>query len=189
MRARARRLGSSLGTLREAFRELGSNRLYKLLLGLTIVTVTEAISYAWIEVLLFTSDSPVLRNLWLFHHYTTYHLVLFVLVVAMVFGVAFFGAMLYVPGRFWRFLLLTGGDFVLWLMLEDEFFFIFSGSAHTPTDWSSQFLGAVPLFGSYIPVWYFLDVTATFLCWYFALKTPFREGVLSASSRQSVSAE
>ena len=157
-------------SIRSAFAELRSSRLYLLLIGLTAVSVTEAICYAWIEVVLFTSDSPILKNLWLFHHYTTYHLVLAVLVISMVFGVGFFGAVLYVPGRFVKFMLIAAGDFILWLMLEDEFFFIFSGSRHTATDWSSQIFGTFAFFGYYIPIWYILVIISVFTCWYLALR-------------------
>jgi hypothetical protein len=146
--------------------------VFKLLLGLTAVTVTEAICYAWIEVLLYTSDNSILYNTWIFHHYTTYHLVLLVLVLAMVFGVGFIGAMLYVPGKFRTFILLAAGDFILWIMLEDEFTFVFSGARHTPTDWSSQLFGSIFVAGYYVPVWYLLAVVATFICWYLALSAP-----------------
>jgi hypothetical protein len=148
--------------------EFGSKE-YRLLLGLTIVTVIEAIVYAWIEVLLYTSDNPVLYSTWLFGHYTTYHLALATLVVAMMFGVGFVAYMLYSPKRLWRFFLLSLGDFGLWLMLEDEFTFIFSGARHTPTDWTNWPIGSIHILGNYIPIWYILMTIAIFFVWYIGL--------------------
>ena len=54
---------------------------------MTVVTVIEALVYGWIEVLLYSSDNPVLYNTWLLGHYTTYHIALATLVIAMMFGV------------------------------------------------------------------------------------------------------
>jgi hypothetical protein len=142
------------------------SREFELLIGLTIVTVTEAIVYGWIEVLLYTSDSPVLYNTWILGHYTTYHIALTILVVAMMFGVGFVAYILYSPRRLWRFFLLALGDFGLWLMLEDEFTFIFSGARHTPTDWTNWPFGAVKIVGDYVPVWYILMSIAIIFVWY-----------------------
>lgn len=158
--------------LQTAFSELRSSRDFTLLLGLTGVTIVEAVSYAWIEVLLYTSDNPVLSNTWLLGHYTTYHVVLAILVIAMVFGVGFFSAMLYDRRRFKKFMLLAAGDFILWTVLEDEFTFIFSGSRHTPTDWSSWILGSVYAFGYYVPTWYILALASTIFLWYLGLTSP-----------------
>ena len=158
--------------IRGLITELSTSRMFRLLAGLTAVTVVEAISYAWIEVLLFTSDSPYLRNLWILGHYTTYHVVLGILVSAMIFGVGFFGATIFIPRAFRRFLLAATGDFLLWILLEDEFFFIFSGSSHTPSDWTSQFLGTISAFGNYIPTWYLVAAAAVFICWTLALRSP-----------------
>src|SRR5579863_6790299 len=124
------------------------SREFELLIGLTIVTVIEAFTYGWIEVLLYSSDNPVLYNTWILGHYTTYHVALATLVIAMMFGVGFVAYVLYSPARLWRFFLLALGDFGLWLLLEDEFTFIFSGARHTPTDWTNWPLGAVDLFGN-----------------------------------------
>ncbi len=154
------------------FSQLKSSQSFKLLLGLTLVTVIEAVCYAWIEVLLYTSDNALLYNTWLFGHYSTYHIVLAVLVVAMIFGVGFFGSMILSPRRFAKFMFIAAGDFMLWVFLEDEFFFIFSGTTHTPTDWSSSFLGSVYLLGDYTPTWYFLAAGLTFLFWYLGLSWP-----------------
>jgi len=161
-----------LDRARSTLLELGSSESYKLLLGLTLVTVIEAICYAWIEVVLYSSDSPVLYNTWIFGHYSTYHLILSILVIAMIFGVGFFGSMILSPRRFKKFILLAAGDFILWTVLEDEFFFIFSGTTHTPTDWSAWFVGSVSVSGYYLPSWYFLASIATSLFWYVGLTWP-----------------
>lgn len=160
----------------------------KLLIGLTLISIVEAISYAWIEVLLFTSSSPILYDTWIFGHYTTYHVVLAILVLAMIFGVSFVAWLTYSPTRFRKFFLLTLGDFVLWALLEDEFFFIFSGATHTPTDWTNWPLGAVYIFGSYIPIWYILAAVAIFVLWFLGLsiedKTP-RRGIAAADKEET----
>jgi hypothetical protein len=143
----------------------------KLLIGLAIIAVVEAISYAWIEVLLFTSTSPILYDTWIFGHYTTYHVVLAILVLSMIFGVSFVAWITYSPTRFRKFFLLTLGNFILWALLEDEFFFIFSGATHTPTDWTNWPLGGVSLFGSYIPIWYILAAISIFTLWYLGLSS------------------
>ena len=151
---------------------LGTNvntQEFKLLIGLTIIAIIEAISYAWIEVLLFTSTSPILYDTWILGHYTTYHVVLGILVFAMIFGVGFVAWLTYSPTRFRKFFLLALGDFVLWALLEDEFFFIFSGATHTATDWTNWPLGAVHVLGSYIPIWYIVAVAAIFTFWYLGL--------------------
>jgi hypothetical protein len=162
---------TALPQYRLYFRELGA-REFRLLLGITIITVIEAIVYAWIEVILYTSDSPILYNNWLFGHYNTYHVALAVLVVAMMFGVGFVAYTLYSPTRLWRFFLLSIGDFGLWLMLEDEFTFIFSGARHTPTDWTNWPFGAINVFGDYVPIWYILMTIAIFVVWYIGLSLP-----------------
>lgn len=151
-----------------SLKEYGSHE-FRLLIGLTVVTLVEAIVYAWIEVLLYTSDNPVLHNTWIFGHYTTYHLALAILVIAMMFGVGFVAYTLYSPARLWRFFLLSLGNFGLWLMLEDEFTFIFSGARHTATDWTNWPLGSVYIFGQYIPDWYFLMTIAIFVVWFVGL--------------------
>ncbi len=135
----------------------------------------EAICYSWIEVLLYTSDSPILfklYNTWLFGRYSTYHIVLAVLLIAMIFGVGIVGSMMLSPRRFKKFILLAAGDLILWILVEDEFFFIFSGTTHTRTDWSSTFLGSVPILGYYIPVWYFGFAILTCAFWYLGLTLP-----------------
>lgn len=142
---------------------------FKLLIGITLISIVEAISYAWIEVLLFTSSSPVLYDTWILGHYTTYHVVLAILVLSMIFGVGFVGWLTYSPTRFRKFFLLTLGNFILWALLEDEFFFIFSGATHTATDWTNWPLGAVLIFGSYIPDWYIIAAIAIFVLWYLGL--------------------
>jgi hypothetical protein len=151
--------------------ELRYSQSFRLLLGLTLVTIVEAVCYAWIEVVLYTSDSPVLYDTWLFGRYSTYHVILAILVAAMIFGVGFFGSMVLSPRRFKKFVLLAAGDFALWLFLEDEFFFIFSGTTHTPTDWSSSFLGSIHMFGYYVPIWYILAAASTFAFWYLGLRS------------------
>lgn len=151
--------------------ELGT-REFRLLLGLTVVTIVEAIVYAWIEVLLYSSDNPVLYHTWLFGHYTTYHVALAALVITMMFGVGFVAYTLYSPTILWRFFLLSLGDFGLWLMLEDEFTFIFSGARHTATDWTNWPLGAIHFFGEYIPIWYILMPMGVFTVWYIGLSLP-----------------
>ncbi|MGI0090982.1 MAG: hypothetical protein ACREBS_04675 [Nitrososphaerales archaeon] len=161
-----------LSLSKSSLAELGSSESFKLLLGLTLVTIIEAVCYAWIEVVLYTSDSLILSNTWLFGRYTTYHIVLAVLVIAMIFGVGFFGSVVLSQRGFEKFMLLASGDFLLWVLLEDEFFFVFSGTRHTPTDWSSSFLGSVSLFGYYIPIWYFLTTILTFVFWYTGLTWP-----------------
>jgi hypothetical protein len=145
------------------------NREFELLVGLAIITVVEALTYGWIEVQLYISNDPVLYNTWLFGHYTTYHIALAVLVIAMMFGAGFVAYILYSPRRLWRFFLLTLGNFGLWLVLEDEFTFIFSGARHTASDWTNWPFGAIDLFGNYIPVWYVLMFIAVFVVWYFGL--------------------
>jgi len=144
---------------------------FKLLVGLTIISVVEAITYSWIEVLLFTSSSPVLYDTWIFGHYTTYHLVLAILVLAMIFGVSFVAWLTYSPTRFRKFFLLSLGNFVLWALLEDEFFFIFSGATHTPTDWTNWPLGVVQVYGNFIPIWYILAAVSIFVLWFLGLST------------------
>lgn len=131
--------------------------------------MVEAVVYAWIEVLLYTSTSPVLYDLWIFGHYTTYHLALAVLIVAMMFGVGFVAYMLYSPTRLWRFFLLSLGDFGIWLVMEDEFTFIFSGARHTATDWTNWPIGSINVLGNYIPIWYLLISVAVFFVWYLGL--------------------
>ncbi len=142
---------------------------FKLLIGLTMISIIEAITYAWIEVVLFTSSSPILYDTWILGHYTSYHVVLAILVLSMIFGVGFVAWLTYSPTRFRKFFLLTLGDFILWALLEDEFFFIFSGATHTPTDWTNWPLGAVNIFGSYIPIWYILAIGAIFVLWFLGL--------------------
>jgi hypothetical protein len=151
-----------------AIPELKSSE-FKLLIGLTVTAVIEAISYAWIEVLLYTSASPVLYDTWILGHYTSYHVVLTFLILAMIFGVGFVAWLTYSPTRFRKFFLLTLGDFLLWILLEDEFTFIFSGATHTPTDWTNWPIGAVHILGSYIPVWYVAAVISIFILWFFGL--------------------
>jgi hypothetical protein len=155
-------------TAPQALPELRSPE-FKLLIGLTITAIIEAVSYAWIEVLLYTSTSPVLYNNWIFGHYNSYHVVLAFLVLSMIFGVGFVAWLTYSPTRFRKFFLLTLGDFLLWVLLEDEFTFIFSGATHTPTDWTNWPIGAVHIFGSYIPVWYVLAAISIFLLWFYGL--------------------
>jgi hypothetical protein len=161
---------------------------FKLLVGLTLISVVEAISYAWIEVLLFTSTSPILYDTWILGHYTTYHVVLAILVLSMIFGVSFVAWLTYSPTRFRKFFFLTLGDFVLWALLEDEFFFIFSGATHTPTDWTNWPLGGVWIFGSYIPIWYILAAISIFALWYLGLSTEEkpRNERLSAIARKAI---
>jgi len=142
---------------------------FKLLIGLTLISIIEAISYAWIEVILFTSTSPILYDTWILGHYTSYHVVLAVLVFTMIFGVGFVAWVTYSRTRFLKFFLLTLGNFVLWALLEDEFFFIFSGATHTATDWTNWPLGAVRIFGGYIPIWYILAAISIFVLWYVGL--------------------
>lgn len=163
------RVAVELTEIRSSIREVSSNRDFKLLVGLAIITVVEAMSYAWIEVLLYTSVNPILDNTWLLGHYTTYHVVLAVLVLAMVFGVGFFGSMVYTPTGFVKYMLFAVGNFLLWLMLEDEFTFIFSGSPHTPTDWTNWPIGAIRILGYFVPAWYLLATVAIGLLWYFGL--------------------
>lgn len=141
----------------------------ELLVGLTAVTLVEAVCYAWIEVLLYSSDNPILYNTWLFGHYTTYHVILVILVSAMIFGVGYVAFVTYSKSRFRKFLLLSLGNFILWTMMEDEFTFIFTGSPHTLTDWTNWPIGAVRIFGYYIPDWYVLATASIFLCWFFGL--------------------
>jgi hypothetical protein len=81
----------------------------------------------------------------------------------------FFGSMVLSPRRFKKFMLLAMGDFLLWALLEDEFFFVFSGTIHTQTDWSTWFLGSIHVTGYYIPVWYFLAAISIFVFWYLGL--------------------
>ncbi|MHB1908909.1 MAG: hypothetical protein ACYCQJ_08565 [Nitrososphaerales archaeon] len=162
--ARALRISYHLNELR--------SREFELLAGITAVTVVEAIVYAWIEVLLYTSDNPILYDTWILGHYTTYHLALAALVLAMMFGVGFVAYFLYSPARLWRFFLLALGNFGLWLMMEDEFTFIFSGAVHTRTDWTTWPIGSVPIFGEYIPIWYVFMTIAVFACWYVGLSIP-----------------
>jgi hypothetical protein len=159
---------------------------FKLLIGLTFISVVEAISYAWIEVLLFTSSSPVLYDTWILGHYTTYHVVLAILVLSMIFGVGFVAWLTYSPTRFRKFFLLTLGDFILWALLEDEFFFIFSGATHTPTDWTNWPLGAVNIFGSYIPIWYFLASFSIFFLWFLGLSIEERPKASSTEKQRSM---
>lgn len=149
--------------------EIFEDRGFKLLVAFTMVTLIEAISYAWIEVLLYRSVNPLLNDTWIFGHYTTYHIVLLVFVLAMVFGVGFFGSMLYVPGRFRKFIFLSFGNLFLWLMLEDEFTFIFSGSPHTSTDWSNWPIGALNILGYYVPLWYLIVLALSASLWYVGL--------------------
>jgi len=148
--------------------ELRSPEL-KLLIGLTVTAIIEAVSYAWIEVLLYTSTSPVLYNNWILGHYNSYHVVLTLLVLAMIFGVGFVAWLTYSPTRFRKFFLLTLGDFLLWILLEDEFTFIFSGATHTATDWTNWPVGAVRIFGSYVPAWYILAAISIFVLWFYGL--------------------
>lgn len=138
---------------------------FKLLVGLTLIAVIEGITYAWIEVLLYTSDNPVLYHTWIAGHYTSYHVVLVLLVLTMVFGVGFVAWLTYSPTRFHKFLLLALGDFVLWILLEDEFTFIFSHSPHTATDWTNWPIGALDIIGHYIPFWYIAAAVGIFACW------------------------
>jgi ABC-type amino acid transport system permease subunit len=148
------------------------SREFELLVGLAIITIIEALIYGWIEVLLYSSDNPVLYDTWILGHYTTYHLALATLVIVMMFGVGFVAYILYSPKRLWRFFLLALGNFGLWLVLEDEFTFIFSGARHTPTDWTNWPIGAIDVFGNYIPGWYILMFIAVFVVWYFGLSIP-----------------
>jgi hypothetical protein len=140
-----------------------------LLIGLTLIAVVEAVSYAWIEVVLYTSNNPLLYNTWIAGHYTSYHAVLALLVLAMMFGVGLVAWLTYSPTRFRKFLLLALGEFVLWLLLEDEFTFIFSGAPHTRTDWTNWPIGTIDLFGRLVPIWYIGAVIAIFAFWYFGL--------------------
>ena len=161
---------------------------FKLLIGLTMISIVEAVSYAWIEVLLFTSSSPILYDTWILGHYSSYHVVLAILVLAMIFGVGFVAWLTYSPTRFRKFFLLTLGDFVLWAMLEDEFFFIFSGATHTKTDWTNWPFGAVSVFGSYIPIWYIIAAISIFVLWFLGLsiqETP--RNVARAKSESTIS--
>ncbi len=152
----------------KALPELASPE-FKLLIGLTITAIIEAISYAWIEVLLYTSTSPVLYNNWILGHYNSYHVVLAFLVLSMIFGVGFVAWLTYSPTRFRKFFLLTLGDFLLWIMLEDEFTFIFSGATHTATDWTNWPIGSIHIFGNYVPLWYILASLSIFLLWFYGL--------------------
>lgn len=94
-----------------------------------------------------------------------------VLVFAMVFGVGFFGVMSYLPGRFKKFLVYALGNLILWIVIEDEFTFIFSGSPHTLTDWTNWPAPPIDIFGHYIPVWYLLAFAVTAGLWYYGLKS------------------
>lgn len=142
---------------------------FRLLIGLTIIAIVEAVSYAWIEVLLYTSDNPLLYDTWIAGHYTSYHAVLALLVLAMIFGVGLVAWLTYSPTRFRKFLFLALGDFALWLLLEDEFTFIFSGAPHTSTDWTNWPIGTLNLFGRYIPIWYIAALCAILVFWYLGL--------------------
>ncbi len=145
-------------------REFGSPE-FKLLAGLTVIAVVEAVTYAWIEVLLYTSNNPVLYNTWLIGQYTSYHVVLVILVLAMVFGVGFVAWSVYSPSKFRRFLFLSVGDLLLWALLEDEFFFVFSRAQHTPTDWTNWILGSVKIGAAVIPTWYILAALGIVALW------------------------
>jgi hypothetical protein len=138
---------------------------FQLLVGLTLIAIVEAISYAWIEVVLYTSNSPILYDTWIAGHYTSYHVALFVLVLAMIFGVGFVAWLTYSPTKFRKFFLLALGDFLLWALLEDEFFFIFSEAPHTRTDWTNWPIGAIHVLGTYIPAWYVLAGIGIFVLW------------------------
>ena len=138
---------------------------YLLLIGLTLVTVIEAILYSWVEVLLYTAAPKILYNTWIFGHYTIYHVVLGLLVLVMIFGVGFVSWLTYSPTRFRKFFLIALGDFVLWLMIEDEFTFIFSSAPHTLTDWTDWPFGTVSLLGHLVPTWYVLATMAVFALW------------------------
>jgi hypothetical protein len=161
----------------------------KLLIGLTMISIVEAITYAWIEVLLFTSTSPVLYDTWIFGHYTSYHVVLAILVLAMIFGVSFVAWLTYSPTKFRKFFFLTLGDFLLWALLEDEFFFIFSGATHTATDWTNWPLGALHIFGSYIPIWYILASVSIFFFWFLGLNVEETPRKMVVSNHQGARAE
>ncbi len=142
---------------------------FRLLVGLTLMAVIEGITYAWIEVLLYTSDQVLLMRTWVFGHFTSYSVVLAVLVLVMIFGTGFVAWTTYSPTRFRKFFLLALGDFLLWIMLEDEFTFIFSRAPHTPTDWTNWIFGVVNVSGRYIPVWYMIVSVVIFFLWYLGL--------------------
>jgi hypothetical protein len=83
----------------------------------------------------------------------------------MIFGVGLVAWLTYSPTRFRKFLFLALGDFTLWLLLEDEFTFIFSAASHTPTDWTNWPIGAVNLFGHLVPIWYIFASIGIFVFW------------------------
>ena len=70
---------------------------FRLLVGLTLMAVIEGITYAWIEVLLYTSDQVLLMRTWVFGHFTSYNVVLAVLVLVMIFGTGFVAWTTYSP--------------------------------------------------------------------------------------------
>lgn len=145
---------------------------FKLLVGLTAIAIVEAVSYAWIEVLLYTyssANNPVLYDTWLAGHYSTYHLVVALFVFAMIFGVGFVAWLTYSPTRLHKFLLFAVGDYILWVLLEDEFTFIFSGAPHTITDWTNWPTGPINIFGYFVPFWYVAATVAIFVVWWVGL--------------------
>ena len=157
---------------------------FRLLVGLTLMAVIEGITYAWIEVLLYTSDQVLLMRTWILGHFTSYNVVLALLVLVMIFGTGFVAWTTYSPTRFRKFFLMALGDFLLWILLEDEFTFIFSRASHTPTDWTNWIFGAVNISGHYIPVWYMIVSVVIFFLWYFGLNVK-EECKSSAESRDA----
>lgn len=155
---------------------------FKLLVGLTLIAVVEGITYAWIEVLLYTSTQVQLMNTWVFGHFTSYNLVLALLVLVMVFGTGFVAWTTYSPTKFRKFFLLALGDFLLWLMVEDEFTFVFSRAAHTATDWTNWPIGALEISGNYIPSWYIMATVTIFMLWFFGLSVREKKKILDKST-------
>jgi hypothetical protein len=143
---------------------------FRLLMGLTAMAIIEGIAYAWIEVLLYTSDNPILFQTWIAGHYSSYHIVLALIVFVTIFGTGFVTLSTYSPTRFRKFSFLALGDFLLWLFLEDEFTFIFSHAPHTATDWTNWPFGALDISGHYeIPIWYILAIISIFGLWFLGL--------------------
>ena len=163
------RLSEGKTRLAQALSELNSSD-FRLLVGLTIIALIEGITYAWIEVLLYTSNQVLLMNTWVLGHFTSYNVVLALLVLVMIFGTGFVAWSKYSPTKFLKFFLLALGDFLLWLMVEDEFTFVFSHAAHTATDWTNWPIGALNFLGTYIPSWYIMATISIFVLWYFGLR-------------------
>lgn len=174
-------LPRSKAYLIEALSQLKSTD-FRLLLGLTIIAIVEGITYAWIEVLLYTSDNPLLFNTWILGHYSSYHAVLTLLVLAMIFGTGFVSWSTYSPTRFRKFFLLALGDFVLWILTEDEFTFIFSHATHTATDWTNWPVGAIDISGHYVPIWYVAAAISIFVLWSLGLGVPENDTPLPSPS-------